>query len=149
MKKWLMMAVLFWVILSGTAVYAGESESELQVNWIEGPTVVDLGENLAQLNIDEKYLFANAEDAKKIMEYYGNMISDNEIGLIAPIDPAKDWLVLFEYEAMGYIKDDDASELDAETILADYKEGTDLDNKRREKKGYPQLNLFGWDEKPN
>ena len=33
--------------------------------WVIGPAVVDLGKNLAQLSINEKYIFADAADTKK------------------------------------------------------------------------------------
>ena len=36
-----------------------------QANWISGPQTVDLGKNVAQINLEQNYLFANAEDTRK------------------------------------------------------------------------------------
>ena len=55
-----------------------------QANWVMGPQTVDLGKNVAQIELGENYIFADADDTKKLMEHIGNPVSNMEIGLIAP-----------------------------------------------------------------
>ena len=52
------------LILFPTAGMADAPKPE----WVVGPAVVDLGKNLAQLSINEKYIFADSEDTKKIIQ---------------------------------------------------------------------------------
>lgn len=132
-----------------TPGYALGEEDQLKVNWISGPKTVEVGSDLAQLNLPEKYLFANGEDAKKIMEYVGNPISKQEVGIVFPDNEQKEWFILFEYDPLGYVKDDEAKDLDAEAILQSIKDGTEQANKERKDQGVAPLEIIGWDEKPH
>ncbi len=120
-----------------------------QANWIIGPQTVDLGKNVAQINLGENYLFANAEDTKKLMEYIGNPTSNKEVGLIAPNEENEDWYIVFEYDKVGYIRDDDRDKIDSKAILKNIKNATETANKTREEKGFPRLDIIGWHEEPH
>ena len=120
-----------------------------QANWISGPQTVDLGKNVAQINLEQNYLFANAEDTRKLMEYIGNPTSNNEVGLIAPNEENEDWYIVFEYDKVGYIRDDDKDHIDSKAILKNIKNATEKANKTREEKGFPRLDIVGWHEEPH
>lgn len=107
--------------------------------WVVGPAVVDLGKNLAQLSMNEKYIFANAEDTKKIMEYMGNPLTNNEIGYLAPNDETTNWFIVFDYLPIGYVRDDEKDSIDADAILKAIKKGTENANKIRAEKGFSPL----------
>src|SRR5439155_16504089 len=93
-------------LLSATATQAQGPK----VSWIEGPTTVDLGDH-AQVKLGESYMFANARDTRKLMEYMQNP-PGNEIGLIAPKGSLDDWFMVFEYAPIGFVKDDEKANLD-------------------------------------
>lgn len=132
------------------AVSASAQESEgPAINWVPGPTKVEMGGGLATIEVPEGYLFADKAETKKIMALTGNPPSDQEIGLIAPADEAKSWLLIFEYSEVGYVKDDDKDEIDADAILASIREGTEAANKEREKMGSDPIEIVGWFEKPH
>lgn len=122
---------------------------EFEISWVEGPATVDLGNNLAEVSIDENYIFANADDTQLIMEQAGNIVSNNEVGLILPIAEDADWFIVFEYEAIGYVKDDEKDSIDADAILESIKAGTEEANKIKAEKGIPALNIIGWYEEPH
>lgn len=145
---------LTYVILSCFLLFSQSGlalggEEETKINWVEGPKTVDVGENLAKLNIPAKYVFANGPDAKKLMEYFGNAVTEAEVGMVVPKDQSKSWFVLFEYDQLGYVKDNDASSLDAEGLLESIKAGTEVDNEDRKKQGEAPLKILGWDEVPH
>jgi uncharacterized membrane-anchored protein len=117
-------------------------------NWMVGPAVVDLGKNLAELSISEEYIFAGAEDTKKIMEYMGNPLSNHEIGYIAPNTETANWFIVFDYLPIGYVKDDEKDEIDSEAILKAITQGTEKANKIREKNGFAPLTITGWHSEP-
>ena len=130
----------------GTAI--SEAPEPPKAEWIVGPSVVDLGKNLAQLSINEKYVFANSEDTKKLMEYMGNPLTNNEIGFLAPNDETSNWFIVFEYLPIGYVKDDEKDSIDSAAILKAIKKGTAQANKIREKKGFSPLIIKGWHKEP-
>lgn len=83
------------------------------------------------------------------MEMIGNPPTDTEVGLIAPVDDAKTWFLVFEYNEVGYVKDDDKDEIDADAILKSIREGTEAANEERQKMGSEPVHIVGWFEKPH
>ena len=120
-----------------------------QVNWLEGPRTVDLGKNIAQIELAQDYRFANAEDTRKLMESIGNPPTNHEVGLIIPKNQGADWFIVFEYRPIGYVRDTDKESIDSEAILKSIKAGTEKANKMREEKGFSPLKVIGWYEKPH
>jgi uncharacterized membrane-anchored protein len=54
-----------------------------------------------------------------------------------------------DHTAEGYVKDDDAKNWNADELLQSLKDGTEEQNKEREKIGIPALDIVGWIETPN
>ena len=75
----------FALALLGTLLAAGVAApaDQPQINWVRGPKTVDLG-GQAALGLTERYVFANANDTRKLMEVMGNTVSNTEVGLVAP-----------------------------------------------------------------
>ena len=119
-----------------------------QVNWIQGPGSVDLGNAVAQTFIEDDFLFASAGDTKILMEYIGNSITNKEVGLITS-KQGENWFIIFEYDPIGYVKDDEKESIDSEALFKSIKNATDYANKERSKKGFPPLNVVGWYEEPH
>ena len=120
-----------------------------EISWIDGPTTVDLGIDLAQVELGEQYAFAGAADTKMIMEAMGNPSDDSEVGLIIPKSEESNWFVVFEHAPIGYIRDDDKDSLDADAILESIKSGTEAANEIRKEQGFSELSIVGWYEKPH
>lgn len=119
------------------------------INWIPGPTTAQLGDGLASIEVPEGYLFADKAETQKFMKMIGNPPSDLEIGLLTPADDAKQWFVVFEYNEVGYVKDDDKDEIDADAILDSIREGTEAANEERKEMGSDPVEIVGWFEKPH
>ena len=120
-----------------------------QLNWVEGPGTVDLGDNIAQVEITEEYVFLNGEDTRKIIQYQGDLISNQEVGSIWPKSEAKNYAIYFDYDPRGYIKDDEKGSIDSDALLEAFKKGNKRQNERRKEKGFPQMKLIGWAQKPH
>jgi uncharacterized membrane-anchored protein len=124
------------------------AEENLNLKWIEGPTAVTMGENLVGLNVTSSLLYLDAEDTVKFNEAIGNVETGTEIGMVMPKDQNKNWFIVFEYEEVGHVEDTDASELDADELLATFSEGTEEQNKIREENGFAALTVNGWEQAP-
>jgi uncharacterized membrane-anchored protein len=118
------------------------------INWIQGPEFVNLGNDVAQTFIENDFLFASAGDTKRLMEYIGNPITNREVGLITS-NQGKNWFIIFEYDPVGYVKDDEKESIDSDALFNSIKDATDYANKQRIKKGFPPLNIIGWYEEPH
>jgi uncharacterized membrane-anchored protein len=139
----------FWGLaaLLVVAVPLGAQDQGPKVNWVPGPAKVDLGK-VAQLDLAEGYVFLNAPDARKLLEAVGNVPGGSEVGLVAPAAEDQSWFVIFDYQEVGFVRDDDKDKIDAAGILKGIREGTEEANKVRKKKGIPALHVVGWQQAP-
>jgi uncharacterized membrane-anchored protein len=115
---------------------------------IAGPTTVDLGRDLATLNVGADYYFVDAANTKKLMEALGNPPSGSELGTIIPKGSA-DWFVVVEYEDTGYVKDEQGASLNANALLESIRKGTEHSNAQRKLMGHPAMHVVGWVEAPH
>jgi uncharacterized membrane-anchored protein len=82
-----------------------------------------------------------------LMEAMQNPVSGKELGFVAP---AKlDWFVVFEFDDVGYVRDDEKGSLDPDAMLQSMKAGTEAGNHERKRRGWPALNILGWEQKPH
>lgn len=99
----------------------------------------------ATIHIPEGYRFLEGADAAKLMEAYGNL-PDNYEGLIAVND--LDWLVLFEFDNSGYVKDDEKDDLDPDKLLKTLQADQEASNTYREQQGLQPMYIDGWAVEP-
>lgn len=144
----LLFVLALLISLNITPVFAA-ARTPPKVNWMAGPQVITMGENLSKLNLPEGYLFAGAEDTYKLMEHIGNIPSKEDIGVVLPNNRKKDWMVIFSYDPIGYVKDEDADSIDSAGILQSIKEATEESNKQRESHGVSPLHVTNWQEAPH
>lgn len=130
------------------ATGAAARADQPQIRWVRGPQTVDLGRE-ASLGLGEGYVFADANDTRKLMEVMGNTVTRHEVGLVAPRAQDEDWIVVFEYHPVGFVKDDEKDEIDKDAILEGIREGTEQANEIRKGKGIPALHVTGWYEEPH
>src|SRR6266436_3123676 len=92
------------------------------VKWQKGPSIGDLG-SVAEVHVPAGYVFAGANDTRIIMEANRNPISGKELGFVAP--SGEDWFAVFEFEDVGFVRDDEKNSLDANALLDSIKAGTE------------------------
>jgi uncharacterized membrane-anchored protein len=64
-----------------------------------------------------------------------------------PLDRGS-WAFVLEYEQMGYVKDDDAADIDYDDLLKEMQEDMVEANEERAKSGFESVQLIGWAAKP-
>ena len=116
------------------------------VKWQNGPSSATLG-TVADVRIPTGYMFAGAADTIKLMDVMGNIPSKQELGLLAP--QTFDWFVIYEFEGVGYVKDDEKNSLDADALLKSIRQGTERGNKIRKARGLPAMRNIQWVTKPH
>jgi uncharacterized membrane-anchored protein len=142
---------LGWMLVAATtaaqdepqpAAGAEEPHPLSQLDWIVGPTEVEVG-GFARLAVPAGYMFLHPEETAKFQEFVENPTSGRE-SLIAPDDLR--WFGLFEFDDIGYVKDDEEIEPDA--LLDSIKQGTEFGNEERRKRGWAELQITGWRFEP-
>ncbi len=116
-----------------------------ETKWTSGPGTAQLG-NIAEIQLPEKYVAADGDDTRRIMEAMQNPPTGREVGVIFPDSLA--WFVVFEFDDMGYVKDEEKGSLDTNAMLESIKRGTEEGNKDRTKRGWPPLTIAGWEQPP-
>jgi uncharacterized membrane-anchored protein len=116
-----------------------------EIKWQKGPSVGDLGDK-AQVKVPAGYVFADANDTRTIMEANHNPTNGREIGFVAP--DGENWFAVFEFDDVGYVKDDEKDSLDTNALLESIKEGTAAGNQERMKRGWPTMAILGWQTPP-
>src|ERR1700733_15158824 len=112
-----------------------------------GPAQIAL-QDQGMLALPEGFSFLPQPEAGRLMRAYGNSDSSALAGLIVPEGANGDWWATLEFVKAGYVKDDDAKNWNADQLLSSLKEATTDQNKDREKRGFPAVEITGWIEPP-
>src|SRR5690349_3016212 len=89
------------------------------VNWVRGPAKASLGD-YAEITIPAGYRFANTEDARTLLRLMNNPAPEALAGILAP-DNGKG-MVVFEFTAIGYVKETGKEQLNPSTLLVKLQE---------------------------
>ncbi|MEM7677935.1 MAG: DUF2167 domain-containing protein, partial [Myxococcota bacterium] len=100
----------------------------------------------AELAIPSGFRFLPAAEASRFIEALGNISSRQELGLIS--SPDLEWFVVFFFDDIGYVKDDEKDELDAGKMAQQIKERLAESNQIRKDRGIPSLQFDGWAIEP-
>ncbi|MEW6348157.1 MAG: DUF2167 domain-containing protein [Thermodesulfobacteriota bacterium] len=138
-------ALGLWIAAVAVCFAQGQGPSPLKIDWLQGPAVAKLSD-MAEVKLPEGFMFARADDARRLMEAIHNIPSGREVGLVTK--PGDNWYAVFEFDDVGYVKDDEKANLDADAMLKAIKQGNEEGNKERQKRGWPTMTIVGWDQAP-
>lgn len=141
-------------LLAAPAAVAKENlaerpEEEIGFDWQFGPAVAQLGDGLAEIEIPDGYMALDRRETQRLMEYLENPVNGTEVGTIAPAEEDANWFIVFEWDAIGYVPDEDHEAIDADALLASIREGTEEANKERAERGWATMQIVGWQEEPH
>ena len=138
-------ALVGFALVQPAAAQSTIADQMRALDWVEGPATAEIG-NHATIEVPEGFQFVGKPGAGKFMELLQNPSDGSELGVL--LNTESFWFVVFDFEAMGYVKDDDKDDLDAKGILASIKEGTEASNELRRKRGWPEMHIDGWHIEP-
>lgn len=115
------------------------------VGLLKGPAKYKLGA-MAELTLPAGYHAVEANSLKRYYQLTENIYDGNELGIvIAP----QDWVLAFSYDDIGYVKDEDKDQLDADKLMKSMQEGQEASNKERAKQGWAEMKFAGWANPPH
>jgi uncharacterized membrane-anchored protein len=135
---------------SDRGLYLESVEKGLQ--WKKGE--IAIGDHLVTLSVPSNFRFLGSTDAQIVLtKLWGNPISkDYILGMIFPdgVGPMDhgSWGVVITYAASGYVKDNDAAQINYHELLERLQQETEDQNSQRIKEGYPAVHLDRWAAPP-
>ena len=114
-----------------------------------GPSDVKLSSH-ATLKLPQGYVYIPPKEATRLLQAMGNRVGDGVLGMVFPSSEKQEqWFVVMQFDAAGYIKDDDAKDWKADELLDSLKAGTEEANADRRARGISEMEVIGWVEKPH
>lgn len=162
MKKFFSLACAIALWASSTQLYA-QTPDELEVlkhfvdsvhqslKWETG--AVNLNGDMATIQVPQGMRYLNGEQSKMVLtELWGNPPSVETLGMLfpensGPLDAAA-WAFNISFDALGYVSDDDAGEINYDDLLKQMKEEAQAANTEREKGGFQTIEIVGWAAAP-
>lgn len=162
----LLSALIGFFLLAGTAAHAKVDEDSLAeaqrltfvIDSIHSSLkyqtgMVKLPGGIATLNVPPSFKYLGKEQSNMVItELWGNPKRDDILGMLFPsnMNPldASNYGFIVSYEETGFIKDEDADEINYKEMLTQLQEAEPEENKEREKNGYPSIHMVGWAQQP-
>lgn len=121
------------------------------LKWRTGTVVLQDG--LATINLTKDFRYLDAQDAEKVLhDLWGNPPGSKNLGMIFPADAGPldrdGWGIEISYEGGGYVKDNDADQINYADLLKQMQQDVKDGNEERVKEGYPSIDLIGWAAPP-
>ncbi len=120
--------------------------------------VIELGNGRAELVPPDGFKYLNAKDARRVLvDIWGNPPFDDEegvyaLGMLMPdeftVTADKTYAIEMTFLEDGYIKDDDAKDIDYDDLLNEMKSDAKAANEQRKAMGYPTVEMIGWASAP-
>jgi uncharacterized membrane-anchored protein len=114
---------------------------------VNGPAKIRISDQ-ADFALPQGYVYVPQPEAGQLMRANGNNSGKSLLGLVFPATSGQSWWATVEFKNSGYVKDDEAKNWDADELLKNLQEGTEAANADRVERGFPEIEVTGWVERP-
>lgn len=157
MRK-ILLAILFFFRISLFS-YAQEIDStQIQIDQIEKSLkyktgIINLESGNAKITVPKGFKYLDKEQSNYVLEdLWGNPKDSSILGLLVPENYGvlgdKSWVFTISYDEMGYVKDDEAEDIDYDELLKEQQKEFLAENPERVKLGYQPIEFIGWASHP-
>jgi len=114
---------------------------------------IELKEGLGTLNTPEGFRYLDEKQAEFVIrDLWGNPQGDGTLGMIVPDNVSlmdmNAWAFIITYDEIGYVKDDDAEDIDYDELMTEMKTEAEAQNAQRMQLGFEPISIVGWAAKP-
>lgn len=141
---WFAMLVAALCVSPRDALGDGNADEFQKIPWTTGPAMGDMGPH-AQVQVPNGFLFTGPDGTQRFLELTENPPNPKTVGVLLPVgDDSEDFIVFFDYDDSGHVKDDDRSAIDANVLLTDLKAANEAGNAERRRRGWEGLHVEDW-----
>lgn len=115
-------------------------------DWIMGPAIGYIGD-VAEIFVPDGYAFGGAIGVRDFLESNQNPVTGRELGILLP--EGGNWFTVFEFDPIGYVRDDEKSRLNPKRLLKSIREDNEEANQERIDNGWPTLEIIDWEIGPS
>lgn len=158
MRKILITGVSILMLALGTTAQVLDS-TQIRINELEASLQyqtgsIDLPSGNAILTVPAGFKYLDQKQSIYVLtDLWGNPSDSSVLGLLVPenkgVLAADSWVFTIGFEEMGYVKDDDAEQIDYDDLLKEQQQETRDANPERVKQGYEPIELIGWASAPH
>jgi uncharacterized membrane-anchored protein len=142
------LALLFVAFAAAADPPLQQPQAPPQLAWKRGPGKIPIG-SVAEIELGDHFVALDAAGTRKFLELNQNPTEGNEVAVVAPATDGESWFLLFQYDEIGYVRDDERNDLDAAAMLDSIRDGTKKANEERKKRGWATMDIVGWKEAPH
>ena len=115
--------------------------------------VIELESGNAKLTVPDNFRYLDkAQSMYVLTDLWGNPADSSILGMLVPVNrgllQADSWAFTISYDEMGYVKDDDAADINYDDLLQEQQKETKEENPERIKQGYQPIEFIGWASHP-
>lgn len=126
-------------------------EIERSLNYQKG--VIHLESGNAILTVPDGFKYLDKKQSFYVLtELWNNPADSSILGLLVPENNGvladDSWVFTISYDEMGYVKDDDAEDIDYDDLLKEQQKEIREANPERVKQGYEPIEFIGWASTP-
>jgi uncharacterized membrane-anchored protein len=157
MRKILLTWLVGLVVMPAFAAFRGENDStntfldSLEASFQYQTGEIKLGD-IGTLQVPAGFRYLDSAQARFVIhDLWGNPGGSGTLGMIVPENMAIStdaWAFIITYDEMGYVKDDDADEIDYDEMLEGIQKEEAEINEARKQQGYDPMYMIGWAAKP-
>ncbi len=114
---------------------------------------IELESNNATLTVPNGFRFLDKDQSIYVLsDLWGNPKDSTILGMLVPENKGvldmDAWVFTLSFDEMGFVKDDDAEDINYDDLLKEQQKETTDANPERMKQGYPSIEFIGWASKP-
>lgn len=152
--------LFIWMFASVTFSVAAQEIDSMQMllDSIEAGFTYQQGEikfenGIGSIKVPAGFKYLDPTQTETVLTVlWGNPSGDGTLGMIvpenAPISDPASWAFIITYDEMGYVKDDDAEDMNYDDLLEEMQTDIAAGNEARTTEGYEAITLVGWASKP-
>ncbi|NOS91677.1 MAG: DUF2167 domain-containing protein [Cyclobacteriaceae bacterium] len=151
--------VTILALLVATISFAQEIDStEIRIQSIENSLkyqtgTIELASGNATLTVPKGFRYLDQNQSIFVLtDLWGNPADSSVLGLLVPenrgVLAANSWVFTIKFDDMGFVKDEDADDIDYDDLLKEQQKETDEANPERINQGYPPIEFVGWASAP-
>ena len=119
---------------------------KFELQWQQGPRQAEIGPQ-AEIQLPEGFRYLEKQGTHALLKAFENFPEDSDIGLFSPVG-STNWFVVFSFDDIGYVKDDEKDSIDKEALYESFRQGTEAGNEMRRSQDIAETQLVGWAVEP-